>query len=67
MNSVYRSFAICSDTAKELLSSSRSQWKSLLQYTYEGENGDETTPFRELVRRMPGTSHRSNNVLGVLR
>lgn len=41
-----------SETAKELLS--RSAWEHFLQYTYTNEDGEETTPFRELVQHMPG-------------
>lgn len=43
-----------SETAKELLISSCSKWKRFMEHTYKGEDGDETTPFRELVRHMPG-------------
>ena len=46
---------LCSETAKELLISGGMRWSSFMQYTYRSRDGDETTPFRELVRHMPGT------------
>lgn len=44
-----------SETAKELLISGGIKWMSFMQHTYNSEDGDETTPFRELVQHMPGT------------
>ena len=45
---------LCSETAKELLISGGIKWSSFMRHTYSSEDGDETTPFRELVRHMPG-------------
>lgn len=46
---------LCSETAKELLISGGIKWSSFMRHTYyNNEDGDETTPFRELVRHMPG-------------
>ena len=47
-----------SETAKELLS--RGAWWRVLQYTYINDDGEETTPFRELVQHMPGMESYNN-------
>ena len=35
-----------------------------MQYTYRNEDGEETTPFRELVQHMPGISKLMHNKIG---
>lgn len=38
-------------------------WYQFLRYSEPGENGAPTTPFRELIRKMPG-KHTYNSHIG---